>query len=65
MGGDPAEQCAALNQRLGMPSGLSEMGVTPAMMEKVSQDALKDHCHATNPRNATQRDYLDILERSA
>ncbi len=65
MGGDPAEQCAALNRRLGMPSGLAEMGVTPEMMEKVSQDALKDHCHATNPRNATQRDYLDILQRSA
>lgn len=65
MGGDPAEQCAALNRRLGMPSGLAEMGVTPEMMEKVSQDALKDHCHATNPRHATQRDYLQILQRSA
>lgn len=65
MGGDPAEQCAALNRRLGMPSGLAEMGVTQEMMEKVSQEALRDHCHATNPRNATQRDYLDILQRSA
>lgn len=65
MGGDPAEQCAALNRRLGMPSGLAEMGVTSEMMEKVSQDALKDHCHATNPRHATQRDYLHILQRSA
>lgn len=48
-----------------MPSGLAEMGVTQEMMEKVSQEALRDHCHATNPRNATQRDYLDILQRSA
>lgn len=65
MGGDPAEACERLNRRLGLPSGLEEMGVTREMMEKVSHEALKDHCHATNPRNATQRDYMDILERSA
>ncbi|EPX75718.1 iron-containing alcohol dehydrogenase [Salipiger mucosus] len=64
-GGDPAERCAALNARLGMPSGLAEMGVTETMMEEVSQAALKDHCHATNPRVATQQEYLDILRESA
>ena len=65
MGGDPAEQCASLNARLGMPSGLAAMGVTEEMMADVSHAALKDHCHATNPRIATQAEYLEILQQSA
>ena len=64
-GGDPAEACAALNRRLGMPSGLTAMGVTEAMMTEVSHAALKDHCHGTNPRIATQAEYLEILKDSA
>jgi 4-hydroxybutyrate dehydrogenase len=65
MGGAPDEVIAALNQRIGMPSGLREMGVTDAMMETVSLAALKDHCHATNPRLASQQDYLNILRSAA
>lgn len=65
MGGDPAEQCAALNKRLDMPSGLKAMGVTETMMEQVSHAAMKDHCHGTNPRVATQEEYLGILHQSA
>lgn len=65
MGGEPDAVIAALNRRIGMPSGLGAMGVTDAMMEAVSQDALKDHCHGTNPRIATQAEYLEILRQSA
>lgn len=65
MGGEPDAVIAALNSRLGMPSGLRAMGVTDAMMEQVSHAALLDHCHATNPRLATQADYLDLLLASA
>lgn len=65
MGGEPDEVIAALNIRLGMPAGLSAMGVTGAMMETVSHAALKDHCHGTNPRIATQSEYLEILHASA
>jgi len=65
MGGEPDAVIAALNRRIGMPSGLGAMGVTEAMMEAVSQDALKDHCHGTNPRIATQAEYLEILRQSA
>lgn len=65
MGGEPDEVIAALNRRIGMPAGLSAMGVTEAMMEQVSHAALKDHCHATNPRLATQEDYLGILREAA
>lgn len=65
MGGEPDAVIAALNTRIGMPSGLGAMGVTETMMEAVSQDALKDHCHGTNPRIATQAEYLEILRQSA
>ena len=56
---------AKLNQRLGMPSGLAAMGVTEEMMRPVAEDAMKDHCHATNPRTATPDDYVAILRDSA
>jgi alcohol dehydrogenase class IV len=56
---------AKLNQRLGMPSGLAAMGVTEEMMRPVAEDAMKDHCHATNPRLATPEDYMAILRDSA
>ncbi|WP_128255790.1 iron-containing alcohol dehydrogenase [Falsirhodobacter deserti] len=65
MGGQPDAVIAAMNTRIGMPSGLRAMGVTDAMMEQVSHAALKDHCHATNPRVATQEEYLAILKESA
>ena len=65
IGGAPDVAIAALNRRLGLPSGLAEMGVTDAMMEDVSRAALKDHCHATNPRIATEAEYLEILRRSS
>lgn len=65
MGGAPDEVIAALNGRIGMPSGLREMGVTEAMMEEVSHAALMDHCHATNPRRPTQADYLAIMREAA
>ena len=64
MGGDPAEVVTVLNAKLGLPSGLVAMGVTDAMMEDVSHAALKDHCHATNPRTPTQGDYLELLRQS-
>ena len=54
-----------LNRDIGMPSGLRAMGVTDAMMESVSHEAMKDHCHGTNPRVATQAEYLGIMQDSA
>jgi 4-hydroxybutyrate dehydrogenase len=53
-----------MNQRLGLPSGLHEMGVTPASFEQVIAGALADHCHKTNPRLASAADYLVMLEQS-
>ena len=61
----PDVAVAKLNQRIGMPKGLSAMGVTEEMMAHVAKDALKDHCHATNPKVATEAEYMQILRDSA
>jgi hypothetical protein len=60
----PDEAVAALNRAIGIPQGLGAMGVTEEMMQHVSQEALKDHCHATNPRTADAADYLRILREA-
>ena len=65
MGGPPDRIIEVLNRSLGIPSGLREMGVTDLMMEAVSRSALLDHCHATNPRRATQAEYLEIMHAAA
>jgi alcohol dehydrogenase class IV len=53
-----------MNQHLGLPSGLREMGVDAALFPRVIDYALADHCHKTNPREASAEDYLALLEAS-
>lgn len=63
-GGDPADAVARLCADIGLPPGLEALGITDAMMERIAGEALKDHCHATNPRLPSRADYLDLLIRS-
>ena len=63
-GDDVAPAVKALNQRLGLPSGLAAMGVTEDLFDRIIQGALADHCHKTNPRLATATDYAAILRQS-
>jgi 4-hydroxybutyrate dehydrogenase len=63
-GTEVAEAIRALNAKLGLPSGLRAMGVTPDLFERVIDGAMADHCHKTNPRIATRDDYRAMLEAS-
>ncbi len=62
--GDPDVRIAALNEELGLPATLSAMGVERQYLPAVAAAALGDHCHATNPREATRVDYQAILEEA-
>ena len=63
-GSDIPEAIKDMNARLGLPTGLSAMGLTPAQFDQVIAGALLDHCHKTNPRLATEADYLELLVQS-
>jgi alcohol dehydrogenase class IV len=56
-----AQAITAMNERLGLPKGLAEMGVEIAWFDKIIEGAMADHCHKTNPRLATAQDYRDML----
>ncbi len=53
-----------MNARLGLPSGLSAMGVASDQFDRIVHGALADHCHKTNPRIATADDYLHMLDQA-
>jgi alcohol dehydrogenase class IV len=53
-----------LNQRLGLPKGLKELGVHQELLPRIIQGAIKDHCHLMNPKIATPEDYEMMLQES-
>lgn len=59
---DVPNELAALNERLGLPTKLSELDVPRDLVQRIVDGALVDHSHATNPRPATADDYAAILE---
>lgn len=61
---DVPEALLDMNARLGLPSGLAELGVEREQFEAVIRGALADHCHTTNPRLASADDYRQMLEAS-
>jgi len=53
-----------MSRRLGLPTGLAELGVTEDMYPKIIKGALADHSHKTNPRVASEDDYARMLTQS-
>ncbi len=62
--GDIGDAIQDMNARLGLPSGLRDMGVTESLFDKVITGALADHCHKTNPRLASEADYRNMLQQA-
>ena len=60
-GGDIPEAIKDMNARLGLPTGLAAMGVQRDWFDKIIAGALADHCHKTNPRIATAKEYEAML----
>jgi 4-hydroxybutyrate dehydrogenase len=63
-GTELAEALRELNRRLGLPSGLRAMGVGEELFDRIIEGAMKDHCHKTNPRVATEAEYREIIAAS-
>ncbi|TWO68101.1 iron-containing alcohol dehydrogenase [Caenimonas sedimenti] len=62
--GDIPDAIRDMNARLGLPAGLAEMGVQRDWFDRIIHGALADHCHKTNPREASARDYEEMLATS-
>ncbi len=55
---------ADLQRKINLPVRLGELGVDPKALPKLARDAMRDLSHATNPRAATEDDYLRLLSDS-
>jgi 4-hydroxybutyrate dehydrogenase len=60
-GTDVAAEIEALNLRLNIPKGLRTLGVPLDQLRWVTERALEDHSHVTNPRPVTRDDYARLL----
>lgn len=51
----------ALNDRLGLPASLRDMGVAEDVIDRMVEGAVADHSSATNPRPASADDYRSLF----
>ena len=51
-----------MSRALKLPTGLGAMGVTADLTQRIVTGALADHCHKTNPREASADDYARLIE---
>jgi len=63
-GSEIPDAIRAMSARLGLPSGLAAVGVERSQFDKIIDGAMADHCHKTNPREASREDYVRMLEES-
>jgi 4-hydroxybutyrate dehydrogenase len=59
---DLADWIEHLTRRIGLPTRLSELGLDPALIPELAEEASHEHLSETNPRPATATDYRRILE---
>ncbi len=51
-----------LAQDVGIPSGLAELGLPEDVLQELSENAIKDACFITNPRDADVSDIVEIFK---
>lgn len=51
-----------LSRSIGIPSGLKGLGVKEADLPTMAENAMKDACRFTNPRNATLQEVVGMFE---
>lgn len=61
---DLSQAIAELTSELGLPTTLSQMGVTKTDLDKAAPLAERDHTNATNPRKANAEDYAILLSQA-
>ena len=61
---DIAEYFLDLNAELGMPSNLSEMGISSGMLLSLSEHAVTDNTAATNPAKLDAAGYLELFNQA-
>ena len=61
---DIADAVTQMCARLALPPGLEQIGVKKEMFDTVIAGAMVDHCHKTNPREATAEQYRQLLTES-
>ena len=59
-----ATAVAELNSRLGIPKGLSAVGLKDDTIEQIADGALGDHCHLSTPRQPTKAQYVELIRQS-
>ena len=58
------EAVADLNERIGIPKKLSQVGVKEEDLEELADKAFLDGCHQTNPRKCTREDLMNLYRQA-
>ena len=58
---DIAEEIEKLNNKIGLPKNLGEMGVTENMIPYLVEHSMADVCNFTAPRNPTKTEYENLF----
>ena len=58
------EAIMKLSEKVGIPKGLRELGVKEEDFKVMAENALKDACAGTNPRDVTLEDTIAIFKEA-
>lgn len=63
-GGKVIEELFSLNERLALPSTLSEINVNEGHLDELADLAFVDFCHPNNPKPVTRADFRSIYQEA-